>query len=95
MSSFLDKLIKPKPKKRVDVIDSVWIEQEGEWTVFQDDLNHWIEEKGVVECPVCGSTRDDDTAMINVRQEGNIIRCNCGDCGAPMCIIINAPREIN
>ena len=79
--------------KHTDVIDNVWIEQDGEWTIFQSDLNRWIDEHGIIACPVCGSTRDDDTAMIDVHRDSNIIRCKCGDCKTKLCIIVDAPRD--
>ena len=67
-----------------DLIDQKWSEIEGEWVIYQEELEEWIKAQGQPKCPVCNNTK---AGMRNIRMEGNIKRGNCANCGARLAII--------
>ena len=67
-----------------ELIDLNWAEIDGEWVIYQDELNEWVRAHGRPHCPVCKDTK---AGMINIRMEGNIKRGDCAKCGARLAII--------
>ncbi|MFZ2472340.1 MAG: hypothetical protein WAW52_10420 [Methanothrix sp.] len=67
-----------------DLIDLKWAEIEGEWVIYQEELDEWIKAQGIPKCPVCKNTK---AGMKNIRTENNIKRGNCANCGARLAII--------
>ena len=54
-----------------ELIDLNWAEIEGEWVIYQDELNEWVRAHGKPHCPVCKDTK---AGMRNIRMESNIKR---------------------
>jgi hypothetical protein len=34
-----------------DLIDLKWAEIEGEWVIYQEELDEWIKAQGIPKCP--------------------------------------------
>ncbi len=67
-----------------ELIDLNWAEIEGEWVIYQDELDEWVRAHGRPHCPVCKDTK---AGMRNIRMESNIKRGDCAKCGARLAII--------
>jgi hypothetical protein len=72
-----------------DLIDLMWAEINGEWVIYENELNEWVKTHGKPHCPVCKNTQ---AGMRNIRMEANIKRGNCANCGARLAIIKNAKK---
>lgn len=93
----LIKIIENKIRKPTspELIDLVWANIDGEYTIYQSELNIWLNKISYVKCPKCGSIRNDDNSMENVRRDGKFIKANCADCHAALCIIVDDIREVD
>ncbi len=66
-----------------DLIDLKWAKIDGEWVIYQSELDEWVKINGKPHCPVCKSAK----GVKNARKEGNIKRGECANCGARLAII--------
>lgn len=67
-----------------EYVDLKWALIDGDWVIYQQELDEWVKANGRPHCPVCKSTT---AGIVNIRTESNVKRGECAKCGARLAII--------
>ena len=72
-----------------EFIDLKWANIDGEWTIYQEELDEWVRQQSsarIPPCPVCKSTNA-GMRDIHLDERNRIKRGICAACGAKLTIM--------